>query len=244
VQSRFIAWVVLALLAPAAWGQAAKVESTESEAAMERAKRAAAGPLKAIQQAAKIRRRGEPEPAPAPAPATTAPASAAGTPAVVAASAAAVPAVAPAAAPERAADRPAPPVADVLLELEDRLPAATEVAPLASATPAPATAAALPAPGAPMQPLLDLLPAPPRVLEMVEPSIPPALLEQGPRGAEVEAELSLLADGSVAGVTLLPPVPRAWQRPITAALERWRFEPMSGPRLHRVRLVFSAPGAR
>ncbi len=240
MHSRSIALAVLVILAPAAWGQAAKAESAESEAAMERAKRAAAGPLKAIQQAAKIRRRGEPEAAPVPAAAVVA-ASQAAVPVAIAAAPAAAPTPAP--APAAAVERAAPPV-DVLLELGAGQPVAAPVAPIVSGTLAPAAAAALPAGGVQTQPLLDLLPAQPRALAMVDPAIPPALLEQGPKGAEVEAELSLLADGSVAGVRLLPPVPRAWQRYITTALERWRFEPMSGPTTHRVRLVFSADATR
>lgn len=227
MQSRFIALVVLAILVPAAWGQAAKTgdADTEAEAAMERAKRAAAGPLRAIQQAAKIRRRGEPEPAPAAA--------------LVAASAA----VAPTVAPERTAE-PAEPAVEVLLELGSLVPAVATVAPIGPETLAAAQPTALPPTMGATQPLLDPLPVPPQVLEMVEPNIPPALLAQGPRSVEVEAELSLRADGSVADVTLLPPVPRAWQRYIVAALERWRYEPMSSPRTHRVRLVFSGSAER
>jgi len=223
-----IALAALLMLAPAAWGQAAKADATEAEAAMERAKRAAAGPLKAIQQASKInRRRGEPDPVPVAA--------------VVAASAVA-PAAVPAAAPARANE---PPAVELLLEIGDRVPAVAEMAavsPIAAGAPAPAAATALPATGSVTQTLLDTLPVQPKVLDMVEPSIPPALVELGPRGAEVEAELSLRADGSVAGVTLLPPVPRAWQRFIVAALERWRYEPMPEARVHRVRLVFGNPG--
>lgn len=242
--SRLIAVAVLLTLVPAAWAQAPRAESAETDAAMERAKRAAAGPLKAIQQAAKItRRRGEGETG---APATVVVVSATATPvaASVAASAAAAAPVAP--APQQARPIEPPPAAQVL-DVGARVPAAAEmaqVAPIAPAALAPAAATALPSPGAVTQPLLDTMPALPQVLEMVEPSIPPAVLAQGPRGAEVEAELSLRADGSVAGVTLLPPVPRAWQRHIIAALERWRYEPMAGPRTHRVRLVFTDPAER
>lgn len=228
MQSRFIALAVLALLAPVAWGQATKAEPAEAEtdAAMERAKRAAAGPLRAIQQAAKIRRRADAEAVPSAA--------------LVAASAAA--------APTGAADRaltaaPAAPT-DVLLEFGALVPAVAEVAPLGTVALMPAGIGAPPPALGAVPSFLDVLPAQPRVVEMVEPTIPPALLAQGPRGAEVEAELSLRADGSVADVRLLPPVPAPWQRYIVAALERWRFEPMSGPRSHRVRLVFSAADGR
>ena len=230
MHSRSIVLAALLTLAPAAWGQPAKAEASESDAAMERAKRAAAGPLKAIQQASRInRRRGEPEPAPAPGAA------------VIAAAAAAAPVATPA-SPARAAEAPA---AALVLDVDARVPAPAEVAAVDAITPAalaPAAASTLPPPGTVTQTLLDTLPVQPKLREMVEPGIPPSLLAQGPRGVEVEAELSLRADGSVAAVTLLPPVPRAWQRHIVSALERWRYEPMAEARVHRVRLVFSNPG--
>ncbi len=233
MHSRSIALVALLTLTPVAWGQAAKAEDTAAEAAMERAKRAAAGPLKAIQQAAKInRRRAGPEPVPVPAGA------------VVAASTVDLPSAANGASAALAPERAEVPAAEQVLEADVRLPAVAEVAevsPIATEARTPAAAAALPPTAALTEPVLDTRP---QVLDMVEPNIPPALLAQGPQLAEVDAELSLLADGSVAGVTLLPPVPRAWQRYITAALERWRFAPMSGPRLHRVRLVFGATAER
>lgn len=233
MHSRFIAAAVLLTLASAAWGQAARADSADSDAAMERAKRAAAGPMKAIQQASKIRRRpGEPD-APASPAAPAAPA--AGSSTVLAASAAAAPAVvAPVPLPERAAA----PAAGRVLEGVVRMPTVAVVAPLASRTSAPATAT-MPALVV-SQPLLEALPVQPKVLSMVEPNIPSRLMDQGPRVAEVEAELSLRADGSVAEVVLVPPVPRAWQRYITTALEQWRFESMAGPRQHRVRLVFGS----
>lgn len=226
MHNRSIVLAALLMLAPTAWGQATKAEGSESDAAMERAKRAAAGPLKAIQQAARInRRRGEPEPA------------------VVAVAASAV-TPAPA-TPAATATRAAEPAAALVLDVGARVPAAAPVVESAaiSAEPlAPASAAALPSTGTVAQPLLDTPPVPPKLREMVEPAIPPALLSQVSRGAEVEAELSLRADGSVAAVTLLPPVPRGWQRHIVTALELWRYEAMAEARVHRVRLVFGSPG--
>ncbi len=259
MQSRAIAFAVMLTLAPAAWAQAVRAEgaasaAADADAAMERAKRAAAGPLRAIQQASKIRRRpGEGE---AVAPAAAAPAATptsttastsapstvlavSGASASVPAAAAPVPAPAPAPPPERAVERAEAPAVARVLEAEARMPTVAAVA----AIEAPAAAVATPTMPtmAVSQPLLDTLPMQPKVLSMVEPNIPPRVMEQGPRVAEVEAELMLRADGSVAGVTLLPPVPRAWQRYITAALEQWRFEPLGAARTHRVRLVFSAP---
>ncbi len=240
MQSRVVALVVMLTMAPAVWAQAARAEgaAADADAAMERAKRAAAGPLKAIQQASKIRRRpGEGEPA-APA-APVAPTATATTTTVLAASGAAAPAAAaPAPALERAAERAEAPVVARVLEAEARMPTVAPVAAIEAPTAAPATAM-MPA-MAVSQPLLDTLPLQPKVLSIVEPNIPARLMEQGPRVAEVEAELMLRADGSVAEVSLLPPVPRAWQRYITTALEQWRFEPLGAARTHRVRLVFNA----
>ena len=79
----------------------------------------------------------------------------------------------------------------------------------------------------------------PKLVTMLEPEIPPRLLIEGPRVTEIVADLSLRADGTVASVALLPGVPRAWQRYVVSALERWRFEPLPAARLHRVQLVFS-----
>ena len=231
MQSRLITAAVLLTWAIAASGQASKSESAEADAAMERARRAAAGPLKAIQQAAKIRRRGEADAPPTPAAAVPAPA------AVLAASSAVLPAAV--ATTERpAVDRVvAPPPA---LVLDDTPPAlrVTEVAPLATPVAA-AAVVALPVLAATRQ-VPDLPPAVPKLLNMLEPVIPPRLLLQEGGAVEVEVDMSLRADGTVESITVLPPVPRAWQRHITAALEQWRFEPMSGPAQHRVRLLFNS----
>lgn len=229
MHSRFIALAVLLTWAAVASGQTSKSESAEADAAMERAKRAAAGPMKAIQQAAKMRRKGEPDvPLPVPAPGVPA--------AVQAASASALPLGVVVSERSAVAAVVTPPP----LVLDDT-PAAlkvTEVAPLSRAAAA-AAAVSLPAlTTAP--PVPDLPPPLPKVLSMQEPVIPPRLLLQEGGAAEVEVEFSLRADGSVQDVRLLPPVPRTWQRYITAAMAQWRFEPMSGPATHRVRLVFGA----
>ena len=78
----------------------------------------------------------------------------------------------------------------------------------------------------------------PKLVTMIEPDIPTRVLVEGPRVVEIFADLALRADGTVGNVTLLPGVPRAWQRYVTAALERWRFEPLPAQRVHRVQLVF------
>lgn len=242
--SRVLALAVMLTMAPAAWAQAARAEGAASEAdtAMERAKRAAAGPLKAIQQASKIRRRpGEGEPAAPVAAGAATPAATPPTSTVLAASTAATPPSAAGAAappPVAAAERAEAPAVARVLEAESRVPTLSTVAGIEAPTAVRATTT-MPA-MAVSQPLLDTLPLEPKVLSMVEPNIPARLMEQGPRVAEVEAELALRVDGSVAEVTLLPPVPRAWQRYITTALEQWRFEPLAAARTHRVRLVFNA----
>ncbi|MDP2004309.1 MAG: hypothetical protein Q8K45_01425 [Rubrivivax sp.] len=230
MQSRFFALALLLTSASAAWGQAAPAESTAAEAAMERAKRAAAGPLKAIQQASRIRRRGEPD---LPPPATAA---------VLAASAAVASAGNAQALPAPVPERVAPPVAARVLEADALAAGTAEVAPLRADAAAPAVVA-LPAMVA-AQALLEPLPVQVKALSTPDPNIPARLLEQGPRVAEVEVELSLRADGTVAEVTLVPPVPRAWQRLIITALEQWRYEPMASPRTHRVRLVFTTATER
>ena len=78
----------------------------------------------------------------------------------------------------------------------------------------------------------------PKLMTMIEPEIPPRLLSDSPRAVEIFADLALRPDGTVGSVTLLPGVPRAWQRYVTAALERWRFEPLPAGRVHRVQLIF------
>lgn len=78
----------------------------------------------------------------------------------------------------------------------------------------------------------------PKLLTMFEPDIPARVLVDGPRVTEILADLTLRTDGTVASVALLPGVPRAWQRYVVSALERWRFEPLPAVYVHRVQLVF------
>jgi hypothetical protein len=113
----------------------------------------------------------------------------------------------------------------------------TEVAPIESAAAAPAVAA-MPKLVAP-QAMLAAPPVAPKLVTMVEPEVPTRLMSESPRVGEVYADLTLRADGSVAEVVLLAPYPRSWQRYLTAALEKWRFDPLPDTRVHRVQLVFS-----
>ena len=74
---------------------------------------------------------------------------------------------------------------------------------------------------------------------MVPPDIPPRVYDQIGTLTEVNAELTVRRDGSVAGVNILPPVPRAAVRYLVEALQRWRYEPMSAEQTVRVQLVFN-----
>ena len=251
---KFIAWVapLLLMAAPALAQQPApKTESAEAKAAMERAQRMADNPLRVILQAGKIKRKGEdsaPEPVAEPAvrrtavrtgaeTANTAPARpvAGGAPAVAtSASVVAVTQAPPQAAP---APSPEPPPAKVMPSTLLATPAAGNVPALEIAQPveaAPMTTKAVAPQAIPLAPANVR----PTLVTMVEPEIPTRLLVDGGRVSEVLADLTLREDGTVSAVTLLPPVPRSWQRYITAALEKWRFEPLPSTRVHRVQLVF------
>jgi TonB family protein len=204
---------------------------------MERAQRAADSPMRAILEAAKVRRRIEPDAAPE---ADAAPRRgvAAGAGAKVVATAAAA----------NAAPAPQAHESDggvvAIRTLPARLPAAPvrvgsaiegeAVAPLArSAAPAavaevPRLAALAPAEG-----------APPRLVRMVQPEVSPRWIE-GLASPEVRVEFDIRPDGSVTDVQMLQPVPRPLVRAIVAALEQWQFEPVAALRRHRVQLVFKA----
>jgi Meckel syndrome type 1 protein len=231
---------------------APKPDTAEAKAAMERAQRMADNPMRVILQASKIKRKGNesdtPEPVvdpaslrrtavrtgaePAARDAATAPAGANTRPvAALPGLASALPAVAaPAPAPE-------PPPAKVMPSALLTNSASSNVPSLEIAQPleaAPVTTKAV-APQA-----IPIVPANvrPTIVTMVEPEIPVRLLSDSGRVSEVFADLNLREDGTVAAVTLLPPVPRSWARYIAVALEKWRFEPLPAARTHRVQLVF------
>lgn len=252
-----IAWGLGLALTTTVWAQSAptpapaasapKPANAEAAAAMERAQRLAANPMRVIMQAGKIRRRAvEPDVLPDAADpgslrrvavrsgAEAAPAAAA--PAVAAAAA-------PVVAPRAQTAAPAAPAAEgittslVLQSNPLAAPAQAELAPLQS-TPMAPVASAMPKVVVP-QALLSALSVQPKLMTMVEPDIPSRVMLMGQPVNEVAAELSLRADGTVAEVTLLPPVPRAWQPYIVEALRQWRYEPLPGARTHRVQLVFN-----
>lgn len=235
--------------APAQAASAPKPANAEAAAAMERAQRLAANPMRVILQAGKIRRRAvEPDVLPDAAdPASlrrvavrAAPET---SPAVAAPVAAAATAPVPRVETAVPAPTPAPAAGEgittslVLQSNQLATPARTEVAPLQGTPVAPA-AGALPKMVVP-QALLSALSVQPKLVTMVEPDIPSRVMLTAQPVNEVAAELSLRADGTVAEVTLLPPVPRAWQPYIVEALRQWRYEPLPGARTHRVQLVFN-----
>ncbi len=232
--------------------EAAKPESAEmaAAAAMERAQRMAANPMKVIMQASKIRRRPDAELASEGVRASVRPAAAVATAASALPRVAPVPAAVAVVAPSLAAVSAPPPVqtatsapapAAATVEAAATEPPAPSAAPVSAAVSAAVNAAAITAPlgEAPQAPAF-VAPAAlqPKLVTMIEPDIPGRLLAEGPRVVEIFADLALRPDGTVGGVTLLPGVPRAWQRFVTAALERWRFEPLPAARVHRVQLVF------
>ena len=79
----------------------------------------------------------------------------------------------------------------------------------------------------------------PKLTNMVEPVIPQRVLDGIGRLGEVSVDITIRADGTVAEVAMLPPAPRQIQRYVEAAVEQWRFEPLSAERLHRMQLVFN-----
>lgn len=241
--------------AASAASEAGAPASSAKARAMERARRAAEGPMRAILEAGKVRRRFEPDPAveagparrralavqPAPAvpvadPGTARPEARAHTPLAQPPAVAARPA-APAAPP--------PPAAVIILTLPDEAspPAPARSAGLDPTAVAPVRAAVVPAAAAemPKATLASRAPPPanvqPKLVRMVEPEVPPRLLDQLVQ-PEVTVEFTIAADGAVGAVAVLSRVPRQLEPILATALEQWRYEPSAAPRRHRVQLVF------
>lgn len=192
-------------------------------ASMDRARRAAESPLRAIIEAGRVRRRIEGDSTteteaapPAPARFLVAP----DTPVITIRTLPSEPEVAPAA--PRAALAPG------------------GVAPLTAAPPA-VPELTRPVPGVKALPPAASAPTTPELRHMVEPEAPPRLLEQLTR-PEVAVEFTIAADGSVVDVEVQPPVPRALVPRIVEALGQWRYAPAAAPRRHRVQLVFRSGG--
>lgn len=124
------------------------------------------------------------------------------------------------------------------------LPAVPALEAAAFAEP-PLAAASVPALPAVAQPVVQPRPPrpddgkPPVLVSMVEPALPQHVIDALPRN-EVAVDFVIRADGTVAEVTPVPPVPRTLLRPLAEALERWQYEPTGVERRHRVVLVFTS----
>jgi TonB family protein len=236
-----VAWAVargiaLATALPATAQTAAKPADSAASAAMERTQRAANNPMRIILEAAKIKRKpAEPEfaePVDAPV-ARKAP-----LPLRPAAAPAATPKT-PTATPTATATADNPTAADAAASLLAEPPAeppVVEALPATSVAPAPAPVpvavpAALPPPVA-----AELVK--PKLVTMVEPTIPINVTDRIGRIGEVMVDLTIRPNGTVSEVTVLPPTHRLVQRYVVAALQQWRFEPLPAERLHRVQLIF------
>lgn len=226
-----VGWMVLAALPVQAADSASEAADA---AAMARAQRQAANPLKAILAASKMKRKAVVE---AEVPAVPAPANAsANAPVNAAPATAALPPVAPRTAGTATAALSSANVSNSALVTQTTV--AAEALPTLKGTDRITPASDLPSAVAPTAAI-----APgwvqPRLLDMVEPAIPARVLDAIGQVVEMQIDLSLRADGSVAAVTLLPPVARTLARYVTAALERWRYAPLPAPQVHRVQLVFN-----
>jgi hypothetical protein len=246
---------VAALAASAALGQAAAPAAqpakpkedpaaAEAAAAMERARRQAANPMRIILEAAKAKRRpGEDTPAVTPEPASVRPVanrSAAPTSTVASTAATATPAVvtSPAPEPRVAAAPPAPEPAQATLTsstLQNK-----SAAPVAALVGTGGTNSSTIAPVPEPLPVLPNAPGRPKLLKMVEPDVPQRVLDEMGRNATVAVDLTIRTDGSVGKVALASPAPRQMNRLLSAAMEQWRFDTAATERNHRVELVFNA----
>lgn len=205
---------------PARSDAKADPKAEEAAAAMERAKRLAAGPMRVILEASKGKRVAAEAP----------PAEAAGL----------RPAAAPVAAAVVASD-PAAVTTQITLSAGTlQGPSTTSPVPGIERTSfaAPAAMPSLPAALALLTKPTDAL-AKPKIISRVDPDLPPRLLDDLGRNAVVAVDLNIRADGSVGGVGLVTNVPPRVQRLVVGALEQWRFEPLPADRVHRIQLVFN-----
>ncbi len=234
--------------------KAETAEAAEAAAAMARAKRQAANPLKAILDASKMKRKAaEPDLAVVRSSGASGGTPAGGTPASVTTGtgtgtgasptpvtnagtgATATVIAATATAKATAALSSASPGNSTLLT---RAPATSEALPTLTSAERIVPASALPSAVAPTAAVARGW-IQPKLVDMVEPAIPARLLDEIGQLVELQADLSLRADGSVAAVNLVQPVPRQLVRYVTAALERWRFAPLPADQVHRVQLLFN-----
>lgn len=228
---RGIACVALWAVCGAVLAQAAGKPdaAAAAAAAMERAQRQAANPMRMILEASKARPKPPAEAAPiATNAATPAPRTDAGGSANVAAR--------PPAAEPNAVSVEITISADALL----RQPGAGAVPALDTTSNASQTLATLATLPPLAMPAVPVEPVKPQIVSMVEPVIPARVQDDLGRIGEVFVDLTIRADGSVAAVALVPPAPRQIQRYVVLALEQWRYEPLPAERVHRVQLVFNS----
>lgn len=253
VRSCLLLCLLLAVGSPAsAQGAAPREPAKDSKdpkaeaeaAAMERARRLAANPMRMIIEASRTKRRDNEPAAAVPVAAAAATTTAATT--ASASPAAAAPEVVPRAAPPQPAPQPAPPavvapapttvISSQLSQASATGPTpALEAAPLARQVATPALPAALPM--APSQ-ALSAEPARPQLLSRVDPEPPQRLLADIDPNTVITVDLLIRADGSVAQVTLVTPNQRALARYVISALQQWRFAPLPSERTWRVELLF------
>ena len=208
----------------------AKVEA--ETAAMERARRLAANPMRVILEASRVRRRADGE-TPPPAPVTGGVPLAAAAAAATAAPAEVTPRAVP--APREAA---APEPAIMSSDLAQARSAPASAPALALETVARPVTASVPA----LAPMAVLAPelARPTLITRVDPDPPARLLTDLAPNTVITADLTITPDGSVSQVVLVTPNTRSLGRYVTTALQQWRFAPLPGERVWRVDLVFRA----
>jgi hypothetical protein len=230
--------------------------AAEATAAMERARRQAANPMRIILEASKAKRRPDEAPAAAetsvrPVVNRTTPPAATVPPEVTTRSVSLPPAAQPAAlAQPVAAPVPAPAPAVTAPVQEPAVTLSSDALKAKAASPVPALApgnapvvspAAVPA--APLAvPAAAVAVARPKLVSMVEPELPQRLLDDLGRNATVTVDLTIRPDGTVGDVAVVGVSPRGLQRALSNALEQWRFSPVPAPYRHRVELVFNSDG--
>jgi hypothetical protein len=239
--SRWSAAVFVALQASLpVQAQAPKVDSAEAAAAMERAQRSAANPLRAILQAGKLAPMARTEltvvpqrvamVTPTPAPSTSAPVPVAATQAPVAASV--VASAASWVAPTKTLES--------RFDTATRLSAAAPAEVIALETPVAAVAVteqlSVAAPSAALASSVIT----PKLVHRVDPTFPQNLADQASQLRELKINFNIATDGSVSDVVLQSSVPRQLLRYVQAAVSQWRFEPLPAARAHQVQLVFGA----
>jgi hypothetical protein len=219
--------------------------SKAEDSAKERAQRQADNPLRLILEARKSRHKGEAEPPDAPRPVAKAPVAvaasrqAAPNPVASTAPSTAPPTVAFTSASATAATPAANPGPAVMSILAPPAPSTVPVAALApSGVVANGVTSTL---NALTKPSLSTDAATPKLVSMVEPSVPQRFFDEIGKRVEVVMDLSLSTDGTVAEVRFVPPVPRGAQRAMQSAVEQWRFSPLREPTVHRVVAVLNAP---